>query len=136
MSFGRKLHKWCTLSHRLRVQLKHLYTSMASIETISFDNKVLRSLPLDPSQENRPRQVPGACFSLVKPTSLANPVTVAYSTSAFELIDLPESELQRHDFAEYFSGNKHLPGSQTAAHCYCGHQFGAFAGQLGDGATM
>ncbi|KAJ8036388.1 Selenoprotein O [Holothuria leucospilota] len=136
MSCGRKVQKWFALQHRLRVQLKHLYSSMASIETINFDNKVLRSLPLDPSQENHPRQVPGACFSLVKPTALANPATVAYSTSAFELIDLPETQLQRHDFPEYFCGNKHLPGSQTAAHCYCGHQFGVFAGQLGDGATM
>ena len=29
-----------------------------------------------------------------------------------------------------------MPGSETAAHCYCGHQFGVFAGQLGDGAAM
>lgn len=61
---------------------------------------------------------------------------MAYSKSAFSLIDLPETELQRKDFAEYFSGNKLLPGSKTAAHCYCGHQFGHFSGQLGDGAAM
>ncbi len=54
----------------------------------------------------------------------------------FQLLDLPESECLREDFAEYFSGNKVLPGAQPAAHCYCGHQFGYFAGQLGDGATM
>ncbi|KAM8979023.1 protein adenylyltransferase SelO, mitochondrial [Sarcophilus harrisii] len=36
----------------------------------------------------------------------------------------------------YFSGNALLPGSEPAAHCYCGHQFGSFAGQLGDGAAM
>lgn len=29
-----------------------------------------------------------------------------------------------------------MPGSQTAAHCYCGHQFGHFSGQLGDGAAI
>ena len=29
-----------------------------------------------------------------------------------------------------------IPGSETAAHCYCGHQFGVFAGQLGDGAAI
>ena len=40
------------------------------------------------------------------------------------------------ELAEYFSGNKMLPGSETAAHCYCGHQFGAFSGQLGDGAAI
>lgn len=27
-------------------------------------------------------------------------------------------------------------GAEPAAHCYCGHQFGQFAGQLGDGAAM
>ena len=40
------------------------------------------------------------------------------------------------ELAEYFSGNEILPGSKVAAHCYCGHQFGAFSGQLGDGAAM
>ena len=45
-------------------------------------------------------------------------------------------QIQRPDFSEYFSGNKVLPGARPAAHCYCGHQFGNFSGQLGDGATM
>lgn len=88
---------------------------------------------------------------------------VAYSAPALSLLDLPASgersgiccavmrrcgddiqapppcpyaEAERADAAEYFSGNKVLPGAQPAAHCYCGHQFGAFSGQLGDGATM
>jgi uncharacterized protein YdiU (UPF0061 family) len=52
------------------------------------------------------------------------------------LLDLYGHEMKRPDAAEYFSGNKLLPGSQTAAHCYCGHQFGYFSGQLGDGAAM
>ena len=38
--------------------------------------------------------------------------------------------------ADYLCGNKHIPNAEYAAHCYCGHQFGQFAGQLGDGATM
>lgn len=80
--------------------------------------------------------MPGACFSLVSPTPVNNPLTAVYSKSAFSLIDLPETELQRKDFPEYFSGNKLMPGSKTASHCYCGHQFGHFSGQLGDGAAM
>ncbi|KAL5514995.1 hypothetical protein EMCRGX_G000100 [Ephydatia muelleri] len=44
--------------------------------------------------------------------------------------------MQREDLAEYFAGNKILPGSDPAAHCYCGHQFGNFAGQLGDGCAL
>lgn len=29
-----------------------------------------------------------------------------------------------------------MPGAEPHSHCYCGHQFGSFAGQLGDGAAM
>lgn len=47
------------------------------------------------------------------------------------LLDIDPKEFDRQDFAEYFSGNKPLPGSETYAHCYCGHQFGAFSGQVG-----
>jgi len=72
----------------------------------------------------------------VKPSAVIEPQTVAYSLSAMALLDLGETQLQRHEFPDYFSGNRLLPGSDPAAHCYCGHQFGAFAGQLGDGAAM
>ncbi|OXB61887.1 hypothetical protein ASZ78_005793 [Callipepla squamata] len=47
----------------------------------------------------------------------------------------PEAE-REEEAALYFSGNRLLPGSEPAAHCYCGHQFGSFAGQLGDGAAI
>nr|XP_054752164.1 protein adenylyltransferase SelO, mitochondrial-like [Lytechinus pictus] len=109
---------------------------MARIDKLNFDNRVLRTLPIDPETENFTRQVAGACFSRVKPTPVANPKTVAYSVPAMQLLDLPEEELNRGDFPAYFSGTKLLPGSEPAAHCYCGHQFGSFAGQLGDGAAM
>ncbi len=61
---------------------------------------------------------------------------MARSDETLALLDLPSSETQREEFVEYFSGNKMLPGSEPAAHCYCGHQFGNFAGQLGDGCAM
>ena len=66
---------------------------------------------------------------------MKNPQLVACSPSAMALLDLGESELLRPELLEYFSGNKLLAGSEMAAHCYCGHQFGYFSGQLGDGAA-
>ncbi|KAJ1517906.1 hypothetical protein HMI55_005016 [Coelomomyces lativittatus] len=39
-------------------------------------------------------------------------------------------------FVEYFSGRKLIPGSEPWSHCYGGHQFGYFAGQLGDGRAI
>lgn len=80
--------------------------------------------------------LPGACFSRVDPTPLLNPKLVGHSLPALSLLDLPSSEVAREDFVQYFGGNKILPGSEPAAHCYCGHQFGNFAGQLGDGCAM
>lgn len=109
---------------------------MATLETLNFDNSALRSLPLDPKEDNSLRQVRGACFSKVTPTPVKGPRLVAHSSSAVALLDLPESEVLRPEFVEYFAGNRILPGSETAAHCYCGHQFGNFAGQLGDGTVV
>ncbi|XP_076437251.1 protein adenylyltransferase SelO, mitochondrial-like isoform X2 [Babylonia areolata] len=117
-------------------KLSRQIRGMATLETLNFDNKALRDLPVDPNPDNRQRQVPGACFSKVRPTPVKNPQLVACSLPALTLLDLPLAQAERADFAHYFSGNKLLPGSQPAAHCYCGHQFGSFAGQLGDGATM
>jgi len=110
--------------------------SDVTLETLTFDNIALRELPVDESYDTSQRQVRGACFSKVSTTPVKSPKTVIYSTDAMGLLGLPESELSRTEFAEFFSGNRLLPGSETAAHCYCGHQFGYFAGQLGDGAAM
>ena len=109
---------------------------MATLETLKFDNLALRSLPIDKETQNVIRQVEGACFTLVDPTPVINPTLVSYSANALSLLDLPQSEATRPEFVQYMSGNKLLGGSQTAAHCYCGHQQGYFSGQLGDGAAM
>ena len=45
-------------------------------------------------------------------------------------------QAERAEVVEIMAGNATLPGMDTAAHCYCGHQFGNFAGQLGDGAAI
>jgi len=107
----------------------------ARLETLRFDNVALRELPVDESRDTSQRQVRGACYSRVSTTPVKNPKTVVYSADAMGLLGLPESELNRPEFAEFFSGSRQLPGSEYAAHCYCGHQFGYFAGQLGDGAA-
>ncbi|CAG2106778.1 unnamed protein product [Medioppia subpectinata] len=112
-------------------------TQMAkTLQTLVFDNKALRRLPLDPIEDNYVRTVDNACFSRLRPTPLSNPRLVSYSKSALNLIDIDDEEVAKHDFVEYMSGNKLMAGSETASHCYCGHQFGTFAGQLGDGAVI
>jgi uncharacterized protein YdiU (UPF0061 family) len=45
-------------------------------------------------------------------------------------------QASRQEFLQVMAGNSLLPGMSPAAHCYCGYQFGYFAGQLGDGAAI
>lgn len=113
-----------------------LATSRSPLERLEFDNVVLRKLPLDSSQEPGVRMVKGACFSRVQPTPLTNPKFVAVSGQALTLLGLNEDEVMKDPLGPaYLSASKLMPGSEPAAHCYCGHQFGNFAGQLGDGAA-
>ena len=113
-----------------------------AIDSLKFDNRNIKSLPV----ETKPgpivsRQVPNAIFAIVEPTSCTAPQLMSFSEEALALLGLDpvtcgKSEASRKALAEYLSGNAIIPGSRPAAHCYCGHQFGSFAGQLGDGATM
>ncbi|XP_045434676.1 protein adenylyltransferase SelO, mitochondrial isoform X2 [Pipistrellus kuhlii] len=116
---------------------------------LHFDNRALRALPVEtppPDPEGAapaPRLVPGFCFSRVRPAPLRQPRLVALSEPALALLGLgappaaaAAREAREAEAALFFSGNALLPGAEPAAHCYCGHQFGQFAGQLGDGAAM
>ncbi|KAG5830445.1 hypothetical protein ANANG_G00310700 [Anguilla anguilla] len=110
--------------------------SRSLLECLHFDNVALKKLPIDPSEESGVRIVKGACFSRVQPQPLVNPKFVAVSEPALALLGLNAEEVLRDSLGpEYLSGSKLMPGSEPAAHCYCGHQFGHFAGQLGDGAA-
>jgi uncharacterized protein YdiU (UPF0061 family) len=91
-------------------------------------------LPGDPRQDNRIRQVTGACYSRVAPTAVARPELLVLVPEVAALLDLgpePTPEL-----VEVLAGNRVLPGMAPYAACYGGHQFGAWAGQLGDGRAI
>lgn len=110
----------------------------SALERLPFNNTALKKLPVDESEKPGSRTVPAACFSRI-PTlqPLLGPTFVALSRSALALLDLKLDDVLNDPLSpEYLSGSRLLPGSQPAAHCYCGHQFGLFAGQLGDGAVM
>ena len=113
--------------------------SKGSQYSLKFHNRTLDELPVEKSGDYLiQRPIPNACFSLVKPTPIENPLLVAYSDSALRLLGLGVSDgiYDDGEFIDLFCGNKEFFGAKYAAHCYCGHQFGSFAGQLGDGATM
>jgi serine/tyrosine/threonine adenylyltransferase len=107
-----------------------------SLATLQFDNRFTDRLPPDPDPTNQRRQVPGACYSRVKPTPVKAPQLVAVSREVADLLDLSMETCQSDEFVQVFSGNRLLPGMQPFAMCYGGHQFGNWAGQLGDGRAI
>ena len=108
---------------------------MKSLQQLTFDDRFVRSLPADPEGRNFTRQVPRACFSFVSPTPVARPQLLAWSTPLAEQLGvLPPAEGST-DLA-VLAGNALAPGMVPYAARYGGHQFGNWAGQLGDGRAM
>lgn len=106
------------------------------LERLAFDNSFTRDLPGDPETANRRRQVPRACFSRVLPTPVSNPSLIGWSPEVATLLGLDPLPQDPALMARVFSGNLVLPGMDPFAMCYGGHQFGSWAGQLGDGRAI
>lgn len=111
-------------------------TESGSLASLAFDNRFVRELPADPEGANRRRQVTGACYSKVRPVKAIAPQLIAYSREVAELLGLSEKTCESGEFARMFAGSELLPGMTPYATCYGGHQFGNWAGQLGDGRAI
>ena len=109
---------------------------MSGLNSLSFDNTFTRELPADPTQANYVREVSGACYSRVSPTPVARPTLVAHSREVSDDLGLSMDDVASDAFARVFVGNELLPGMDPHAMCYGGHQFGNWAGQLGDGRAI
>ncbi|MDB5909557.1 MAG: hypothetical protein JWP34_3671, partial [Massilia sp.] len=70
------------------------------------------------------------------PTPLPAPYFVAASARAAALVGLDPDQLATDEFVELLSGNRVAARSQPLSAVYSGHQFGVWAGQLGDGRAI
>ena len=86
--------------------------------------------------DNTYARLPEAFYARVEPTPLPNPVLVSFNPDAAALLDLDPAEAARPEFAGVFGGQLLIPGSEPVAMLYSGHQFGIYAGQLGDGRAI
>lgn len=111
-------------------------TKINTLDALTFDNRFVRELPADLETKNEPRQVMGACYSSVLPTPVRQPRIVAVAKEVADLLDLSEEVCASEDFAQVFAGNRLAKGMDAYATCYGGHQFGEWAGQLGDGRAI
>ena len=101
-----------------------------------FDNAFLRAMPGDPEPRNAVRQVEGALWSAVAPTPVAAPRVLAHSREMAQELGFSEADIASPEFARVFGGNALAAGMQPFASNYGGHQFGHWAGQLGDGRAI
>ncbi len=112
------------------------FSKLLKLSELSFDNRFVEQLPADTQERNFVRQVANASYSKVEPAQVSNPSLVACSEPLAREIGLLPTECQTDTFLQVFSGNQLLPAMQPYAMCYGGHQFGHWAGQLGDGRAI
>ena len=83
-----------------------------------------------------PVPVRNACLLFVQPTPVTQPKVLAVSTDLAAEMGFSADDVQREAFANVMGGNALLPGMRSYAVRYGGHQFGGWAGQLGDGRAI
>ncbi|GMH48285.1 hypothetical protein TL16_g00257 [Triparma laevis f. inornata] len=112
---------------------------------------VVSSLPTtkSPNPVHSVPSTPGVIFSVDVPLQpIKNPKLASFDKESLRSVGMTLDDLdggslnseskssEAKILAQYLSNSTPMPNTQPSAHCYCGHQFGSFSGQLGDGATM
>ena len=102
----------------------------------TFSQRYLQELPGDKLTTPAARQVHGALWSRVLPTRVPNPRLLAYSQPLANELGIDRALMGEASTAAVLGGNALWPGMAPYAANYGGHQFGNWAGQLGDGRAI
>jgi uncharacterized protein YdiU (UPF0061 family) len=105
------------------------------LSNVVFEDSFIQSLPGDSSKNPLSRLVPNVCYSLINPTPVASPKIIGWSADLSKKLGIIRTDELKQE-AAVLSGNKLLPGMKPYAARYGGHQFGNWAGQLGDGRAI
>jgi len=103
---------------------------------LNIKNTFIEELPADKILENSRRQVTEAVFSYVKPQKTSKPKLLHVSNEMMNELGLSKEDISSKEFLSVVTGNEILPNTKPYAMCYAGHQFGNWAGQLGDGRAI
>jgi len=99
-------------------------------------NTFTKELPADSILGNFRRQVSGACYSYVSPKKTKKPQLIHAANEVAVILGIAEEDTEKEEFINIFTGNKTIDNTTPYAMCYGGHQFGNWAGQLGDGRAI
>ena len=103
---------------------------------LNIQNRFTNELPADLVLENEVRKVFEAAFSYVNPTIPSNPNLIHSNTQLASEIGFTDLDLTSPVFLNIVTGKEIYPNTTPYAMCYGGHQFGVWAGQLGDGRAI
>lgn len=103
---------------------------------LNIKDNFTKELPSDPILENSRRQVTEAVFSYVNPKKTKDPKVIHTSLEMANELGLSADDLISEFFKDIVTGNKIYTNTKPYAICYAGHQFGKWAGQLGDGRAI
>ncbi len=106
-------------------------TNLLDIKPESLFSKELAA---DNETKNYTRQVEKACFSWVETLKPSSPELIHYSKVLLDELDLVIED--KDEFLQVMSGAKKFNDFKAFTMCYGGHQFGHWAGQLGDGRAI
>jgi len=101
-----------------------------TLSSLNWVNRFTDQTPGDEEVGGTPRQVPGACWSRVKPTPTPQPILRLWSAEMAEELGTEFGD------DEILGGREVIEGMDPYAQRYGGHQFGNWAGQLGDGRAI
>ena len=104
---------------------------------ISFvKDPLIDALDKDPSEQNTPRTVPHGFYSYVSPKKTKQAKFIHQNKGLFNALGVAKEGLEDSALLALLSGNELPQNSRPFAMNYGGHQFGQWAGQLGDGRAI
>ena len=103
---------------------------MATLDSLTWLSRFVSETPGDSEIGGRSRQVANVCWSRVLPTPSIEPQLQLWSSEMGQMLGIEKGE------AETLGGGTPVQGMDPYAQRYGGHQFGNWAGQLGDGRAI
>ena len=103
---------------------------MGTLQSLTWVRRFLDETPGDSVTGGPARQVPHACWSRVEPSPAPNPELLLWSSEMATQLGLDTSD------EVVLGGGQVVEGMDPYAQRYGGHQFGNWAGQLGDGRAI
>ena len=106
------------------------------LQAVQFDDLFVRSLPADPDTRCVPRQVRNIVHTPNPPTPVRAPTLLGWSAELAAELGLARPAGDDDPAVAILAGNALAPGMKPYSSRYGGHQFGNWAGQLGDGRAI